>query len=260
MQRQTRLLTCLALAITLIAGAGDAWAKIYHWVDKSGTPHFSDRAEEVPAAYRDQIVDFEDELERSSRVNIIEGMNQPSPDSGPPNGEAFDYGAPPSGMPEVGQLPDFAADPTEMMQRVQGPMIAIVVVVGLLVLGFCFAFMTMALLLGCRMVGQESPGFKKAYGIVIVQALAGMVAEPGVVAVLGRPDIADMGGIIRLQAINLAVFLLIHSAVLRGMLCESMGKSIVLALVENLVVLGLGLLLGFGVLMCAGGAALLGAS
>jgi len=55
------------------------------------------------------------------------------------------------------------------------------------------------------------------------------------------------------------VLLLVHAVVLRGMLCDSMGKSIGLALVVNLVVLGLGLLLGIGFAMCAGGAALLGA-
>jgi hypothetical protein len=259
MLRQTRLLTCVALTLSLIAGAGAASAKIYHWVDESGTPHFSDRAEDVPAAFRDQIVDFEDELERSSRVNIIEGLNKPSHDPGTPTGEAYDYGAPPPGIPEMGQFPDLAADPSEMMdmmETVQGPMIAIVVLVGLLFLGFCFAFMTLALLMGCRMVGQPSPGFKKAYGVVIVQVLAGMVAGPGVVAVLGQPDLADM----RLQAINTGVTLVVYAAVLRGMLCESIGKSLILALVEGVVLIALTLLLAFGFIMCAGGAALLGAS
>ena len=42
------------------------------------------------------------------------------------------------------------------------------------------------------------------------------------------------------------------------MLCDSMGKSIGLALVVNLVLLGLAFLLGLGFVMCAGGAALLG--
>ena len=68
-----------------------------------------------------------------------------------------------------------------------------------------------------------------------------------------------MGGLLRLQAVNMGIFLLVHAAVLRGMLCDSMGKSIGLAIVVNLVVLGLAFLLGLGFVMCAGGAALLGA-
>jgi len=78
------------------------------------------------------------------------------------------------------------------------------------------------------------------------------------VVVFGEPNISDLGGALRLQAINMGIFLLVHSVVLRGMLCNSMGKSIGLAIVVNLVVLGLAFLLGLGFVMCAGGAALLG--
>jgi hypothetical protein len=258
MQRHPWRLTCIALAVTLLAGAGTVSAKIYHWVDKAGTPHFSDRVEDVPAAYRGQIEDYGEELEQSRRVNIIEGLKRPSPDAGVDEG--VEYGSPPSAIPEIGQqLPGFAADPAEMLDKLKGPMMALAVVLTLVVCGFLFAFMTICLLVGCRLVGQESPGFKKAYGIVIVQFLAGLVAGPGVVAVFGGPNIADLGGLLRLQAINMGVFLLVHSAVLRGMLCDSMGKSIGLAIVMNLVLLGLAILLGLGFAMCAGGAALLGA-
>jgi hypothetical protein len=233
-------------------------AKIYHWVDKAGTPHFTDRAEDVPAAYRDQISSYEEELE-STRINIIEGLNPPSRSPDAEADQGVEYGSPPSAIPEIGELPGFAADPTEMLDRLKGPMMVLAVLLTLVVFGFLFAFMTMALLVGCRLVGQESPGFKKAYGIVIVQFLAGMVAGPGVVAVFGQPNVSDLGGLLRLQAVNMGIFLLVHSAVLRGMLCDSMGKSIGLAIVVNLVVLGLAFLLGLGFVMCAGGAALLGA-
>ena len=256
MQRQLWLSTFLALAVALLAGTADA--KIYHWVDETGTPHFTDRVEEVPPAYRHQVRDFQDELERSSPVNIIEGLNQPGPYPGAPADEEAEFGYPPSAIPEMGQLPGFAADPTEMLERLRGPMVALVVVLALVVSGFLFAFMAMALLVGCRLVGQESPGFKKAYGIVIVQFLAGLVAGPGVVVIFGEPSVSDLGGALRLQAISMGIFLLVHSVVLRGMLCNSMGKSIGLAIVVNLVVLGLAFLLGLGFVMCAGGAALMG--
>ena len=262
MRRHLSLPICFAMALALVAGAGVASGKIYHWVDKAGTPHFSDRAEDVPPAYRDlywdQIRSYQEELERNRRVNIIEGMNDPAPFPGAEPDAGRAHGPPPSAMPEIGQLPEFAADPAELVERLRGPVMALAVVLTLAVLGFVFAFMTMALLVGCRLVDQESPGFRRAYGIVIVQFLAGMVAGPGVVAVFGEPQLSDLGGVLRLQALNMVVFLLVHAAVLRGMLCDSMGKSIVLALVVNLVLLGLTVLLGVGFVMCAGGAALLG--
>jgi hypothetical protein len=260
MRRRPWLLTCSVLAIALLAGAATASAKIYHWVDKAGTPHFSDRAEDVPPAFRGQIVNFQEDLEPSRSVNIIEGLNQPSPYPGAQANQGAEHRASPAAIPDMAQLPGFAADPSELLERLKGPMMALAVVLTLVVFGFLFAFMTMALLLGCRLVGQESPGFKKAYGIVIVQFLAGLVAGPGVVAIFGGPNVSSLNGVLRLQAVNLGVFLLVHSAVLRGMLCDSMGKSIGLAFVVNLVLLGLALLLGIGMVMCAGGAALFGGS
>jgi hypothetical protein len=259
MQRHPWLLTGFAVPLVLLAIAGAVSAKIYHWTDETGTPHFSDRAEDVPAAYRDQIGDYAEELEKTNRVNIIEGLNAPSAHPGAEAGEGGEYNPPPSAVPEIGELPGFAADPTEMLDRLRGPMVALAVVLTLVVCGFLFAFMAMALLIGCRFVGQESPGFKKAYGIVIVQFLAGLVAGPGVVAVFGEPNVADLGSMLRLQALTMGIFLLVHAAVLRGMLCDTVGKSIGLAIVVNLVVLGLGVLLGLGFFMCAGGAAILGA-
>jgi hypothetical protein len=259
MRRQPWRLTCFALVFVLLATAGPVSAKIYHWVDKAGTPHFTDRVEDVPPAYRHQVLDFEDEAEESSQFNIIEGLNGPSQQ---PDGEAnqgMEFGTPPSAIPEMGDFPGLAADPTQMLDRLKGPMMVLAILLTLVVFGFLFAFMAMALLVGCRLVGQESPGFKKAYGIVIVQFLAGTVVGPGAVAVLGQPSVADLGGMLRLQVVSMGIFLLVHAAVLRGMLCDSMGKSIGLAIVVNLVVLGLAFLLGLGVAMCAGGAALLGA-
>jgi hypothetical protein len=262
MRRHRSLPICLALLLTLVAGASDVSARIYHWIDNAGREHFSDRVENVPAAYRDQIGAGEEEVERRGTVNIIQGMSQPAPQALAEAGEAVEPSSPPPAVQEVeeiAQLPGLAADPSEMLERLKGPVIAFAVLLTLVVCGFLFAFLSMVLLLGCRLVGQESPGFKKAYGIVIVQFLAGLVASPAVVVVFGQPSIADLGAVLRLQAINTGILLLLHSAVLRGMLCESIGKSIGLAIVVNLVLLGLAVLLFLGAMMCAGGAALLGA-
>ena len=61
------------------------------------------------------------------------------------------------------------------------------------------------------------------------------------------------------EAVVEAPLNVVHAAVLRGMLCDSIGKSLGLAIVVNLVLLGLGILFGLGIFMCAGGAAVLGA-
>jgi hypothetical protein len=128
MRRHRWLPICLALL--LVAGASDVSARIYHWIDNAGREHFSDRVENVPAAYRDQIAAGEEELERRWTVNIIQGMNQPAPQALAEAGEAVEPSSPPPAVQEVeeiAQLPGLAADPSEMLERLKGPVIAFAV-------------------------------------------------------------------------------------------------------------------------------------
>lgn len=258
MLRHGWLIGGFLLILGFLTAAGVVSAKkIYHWTDETGTPHFTDRPENVPSGYRYEVGDYNATLEQSGRVTIIEGRSGPGEEQGATSEEPARQEYPPLVVPELSEIPQFAADPNEMLDRLKGPMMATAVVIGLVVFGFLFAFAAMCLLVGCRLVGQESPGFRKAYGVVIVQWLAGLVAGPGMVAIVGQPNLTDPGTLMRLQALNLGVMLLANAAVLRGMLCDSMGKSLGLALVENLVLLVMALLLGLGVALCAGGAALL---
>ena len=240
----------LVLAVGLLAGSAEA--RIYRWVDAGGTPHFTDRPEEVPPPYRDQIHDdVEAELE-SVPFNILEGLDGPAPSPAKPEAESDGAWSPslPTGFDQKRA--------ERMLEGMKGPMMAIVAVVALVMAGLMFALISLALLLGCRVVGQESPGFRKAYGIVIVQFLAGLVAGPGVVVAVGTPETADLGALLRMQVLQLVVMLAVNAGVLRAMLCESTGRAVALAVVVNLVLLGFGLMLGLGVVTCAGGAALLG--
>ena len=139
-------------------------------------------------------------------------------------------------------------------------MMAFALIATLFVLGIVLAFVTVALLVSCRLVGQETPGFRKAYGIAIVQFLAGLVAGPGVVLVVGEPEAGSLGSVLRMQLVNAAVLLLLNAIVLRALLCESFPRALGLAFVVNLVLLGLGVVIGLAVVTCAGGAALLGSA
>jgi len=125
MRRLRWIPICLALLLALVAGASDVSARIFHWIDQAGREHFSDRVENVPPAYRDQVADDEEDLERRGTVNIIQGRNQPAPQSLAEAGEGVEPSSPPpviQEIQEVAQLPDLAADPSGMLERLRGPM------------------------------------------------------------------------------------------------------------------------------------------
>ena len=239
-RRRTRVAggAALVVALLVVCGAQTASAAIYRWVDDRGITHFSDRPEDVPPAFRDQIRDLTPELEASSPVNVLPGLH------GAAEGEAAET---PSAPPKV--------DPFQarrMLDQMAGPMKLVAVVAGLVAMGLGCALLALALLVGCRMVGQESPGFRKAYGIVLVQSIAGLLVGPGVIVVAGGPDVSSLGGLLRLQMIQLGVFLVVNAAVLRAMLCDGFGRALGLAVVMNLVLL----LFGFAFIVfavCAGG-------
>ena len=125
MRRLRWIPICLALLLALVAGASDVSARIFHWIDQAGREHCSDRVENVPPAYRDQVADDEEDLERRGTVNIIQGRNQPAPQSLAEAGEGVEPSSPPpviQEIQEVAQLPDLAADPSGMLERLRGPM------------------------------------------------------------------------------------------------------------------------------------------
>jgi hypothetical protein len=243
------------LLLAVLLGAAQADARIYQWIDAAGTRHYTDRAEEVPPAFRDQL-ELDEPVEEGGAGALLPRLELMLGGAGDdaPGEEAEDA------APAFESFEGFDAfDAQRLLDRFSGPALAGAVFGFLFVIGFVVAFCAFALLAACRLVGQESPGFKKAYGITLVQIFAGMVAAPGVVVALGQPDLQDVGAVVRWQALQAGVLLLVNAIVLRAMLCDSGGRALGLAVVVNLVLLGFGIVLGLAAVTCAGGAALLSA-
>lgn len=219
-------------------------AQIYRWVDSNGTPHFTDRPEEVPPAFRDQLAGNEASADGPfAGMGVFDGL-----DILP--GEADGT--------TVGQTPAGGGNPQEMAEHAQtwlkaagAGVVAVVIVFGLVMVGLFVALLALLLLLGCRVVGQERPGFKKAYGIVLVQMLAGALVAPGVVLVAGPGQATDVGGVATYQLASFGLGLLVNALVLRGMLTRSFLRALGIAVVTMLINFGVGLALGAGVLILA---------
>ena len=153
--------TSLALALVLLVGAGTVSAKIYHWTDKAGTPHYSDCPEDVRPRTGTRSRTTRRSWRRAAGVNIIEGLNHRAHTPGAEAEEGVETIPRPPRFPRSCEFPGLAADPTKMLNRLKGPMVALAVVLTLIVFGFLFAFMAMALLIGCRLVGQEESGLQE---------------------------------------------------------------------------------------------------
>jgi hypothetical protein len=242
--RRDRLLSCLVLACLLLVSIL-AEARVYRWTDSRGVEHFSNRIEEAPPAVRETLETVASES--PSRLNVIPGLSSA--------GRVGGSGAEASRLPSFSPLPDRAA--LEWVDQVRGPVLLFTAAASFVLLGILLALLTLALLVACRMVGQEPPVFRKAYGIVVVQFLAGLAMGPGMVVVLGEPEVTTLGEGLRLQALQAGVLLLVNAGVLRALLCDSFPRSLGLALVATLVLLALAFLLGLGV-VCAGGVFALG--
>ncbi|NNL86277.1 MAG: DUF4124 domain-containing protein, partial [Myxococcales bacterium] len=74
--RGARLRALIAAAVLVAASGGEA--VVYRWTDESGTPHFSDRPEDVPARFRDQLRAPADVLSEAPPINILSGLNPPA--------------------------------------------------------------------------------------------------------------------------------------------------------------------------------------
>ena len=238
-RRRAAALGALALGVVL-ALAAPGGAAIYKWVDEKGTTHYTDRIEGVPPEFRPDAMSQDDLA--TIPFNQLDGLNVLP-------GEADGT--------DAGTLP-MSTDPAEMQAQLDAfieeagaSLMAGFALAVLVMAGLVFALMAWMLLIACRVVGEDGPGFKKAYGIVIVQTLAGMLAAPGMILVAGTPDPTDMGAAIRFQAATVALSVIINALVLRGMLTDSASRALVLAVVTILVSIGIGLVLGVGIALLA---------
>lgn len=238
----------LALGLLLaIFAAGAGQAKVYRWVDSDGVPHFTDRAEEVPPIYRDQIHDVSDELDTERRFTMLGG----SEPTGEPSAEA--EVAPtldPEAWADLEQLLE-QGDVAGVMSGLGAGMIGFAVLSVLLVIAIGTAFGALVLILACRICNEDSPRFRKAAGVVVLQVLAGIAASIVLALALGISDAGAGGG-----AAQFGLSTVVNAGVLRGLLIESFGKALLVSLVVTVVGFLIGVALFFAAL-CAGGAAAL---
>ncbi|MBW2242709.1 MAG: DUF4124 domain-containing protein [Deltaproteobacteria bacterium] len=227
------------IVVWALAPLSAASAEIYRWVDANGTPHYTDRAEEVPPGFREQL------LGRGSpgspQNNSFDGLALlPGEADGTSAGQA----------PEGWQTPEMPGELAEQAQvwleTAGAALIGGLIFMGLVAFGLFVAISALFLLMGCRVVGQERPGFKKAYGIVLVQLLAGALVAPGLVLVAGPGESTGLGGLVAYQAVSASLGILVNALVLRGMLTDSFLRALGIAVVTMLIIIGIGITLGVG--------------
>jgi hypothetical protein len=235
--RGARLRVLIAAAVLVAASAGEG--AVYRWTDERGTPHYSDRPEDVPPRFRDQLRAPADVLSEAPPINVLPGLNPPT---AAPEGSASDgAGATPGGQAGPG-LPDGFLAGRDWRQL--GPKaIGLVLGAGLLIILLVCGFGGAILLLACRICREESPGFPRAFAISFAQLIAGGASFALLVLLFGVGLESQAGGFV----LNLSL----SAGILRGMHCETFTKAAVVSLVSLVVSWGVGLVLSvFAV--CAG--------
>jgi hypothetical protein len=236
----------VATLVLLAVVAGPASANVFRWVDASGTPHFSDRPEDVPPEYRDQLEDggAAASPQATSRFVVVPGLNNVPEDGAPvqPIDEAaFEAEA-------LAALSDFEQGGGRLTPDIgsllkQGaPFVAGAIGVALVALGIVLAIAALILKLACRICGEEPPGLGKGMGIVLLQSLA-VGALGFLVALLTMGS----GSALQVQSAQFGTGVLIQAGVLRGMLIESYGKSLAVTAVTIGIQLAIGFALGIAV-------------
>lgn len=227
------------IVVWALAPLSAASAEIYRWVDANGTPHYTDRAEEVPAAFRGQLQ--RNAAPGGTGLTALDGL-----DILPGEADGTSAGQAPAAW-EAPELPGELAEQAQAWLETAGAAwIGGMIFIGLVFLGLFVAISALFLLMGCRVVGQDRPSFKKAYGIVLVQFLAGALVAPGVVLVAGPGESTDLGGLVAYQAVSAGLGILVNALVLRGMLTDSFLRALGIAIVTMLIIIGVGITLGIG--------------
>jgi len=240
--RVTAVAMTIVMTLALAVVAGPASADVFRWVDASGTPHFSDRPEDVPPEYRDQLEDGGAAAapKATSRFVVVPGLNN-EPEDGvavqPIDEATFEAEAwaalndPDQGG--GGLTPDFG-----QLLKKGAPFVAGAIVVALIAIAIAFAIAALILKLACRICGEDPPGLGKGMGIVMLQSLA--VGALGFI--VGLLTMGSGAGL-EVQSAQFGAGVLIQAGVLRGMLIESYGKS----LAVTAVTIGIQLAIGFAV-------------
>ena len=227
--RRAPLLLSLGVACLLIAAP--TAAQIYRWVAEDGIAHFTDRPEEVPPRYRDQLEDATGDLDQKRRLTRF---GKSAPTSG--SDEADSSGA---GDSLAAPAPDWG----ELQRRLEADGLGALLgglgigswaafLVGLaLFLGLALAIGSLFLRLACRIARELPPRFWKGCAIVGAQLAVGTAFSALVALVLGLGSEPGVGA----AAAQFGASLLLQAAVLRGLFLPRFGKALVITLVANLL-------------------------
>lgn len=256
-------LAVFALTAALCATALPADADVYKWVDDTGSTHFADSPYGVPARYRDRVtvVRRDDDADADTGQDGADARAAGAANSGPyPEAEPSPFGlsvyegteADAPEMAEDGSLDEAAL--AAMLSEGDLPIDAVIeqflsgfgalAVAGMLVaLLLAFAFMVaisaVVLIKACSWAGVEPPGFLRAMGVTVIAGIASSV--PG--ALVGAVGMAtqDLGMILALNGLSFAASVAVQVAVYRAMLTETVGRAIVVWLMNLVIWIGVGI-------------------
>jgi len=236
-RRMTRLASLVALC-ALVAAPLAAGAEIYRWTDEQGVERFSDRLESVPERFRrDVTAELREDPSGRAEPRPIAPVVPEEPSS-----------APVPDVPEAppAQLPDWSAQLLQMG-------VAAVLVAAIAGIGVWLVGMALALRLAVRLVGDDVPGFGRAFAVAAVQMVAGIAvgAVLGAVALAGVADPASPA----LQGAQVLVSFGVNAMVIRAMLALRLGRALVVALVELLVTVVIGIAIGIAIALVVAGLA-----
>lgn len=247
-----RLPLLIALAILLLAAGGPARAAIYHWTDSSGTPHFSNRPEDIPPQNRGK-------LPPKLRAELEHPVAKPARHEAKPGLLSRIFSAhtrkaapeqPPKPRPDAAKL---AAKMAFLRHLGVGGILAIAL--GMIV--FSFLFYAFLIQLACRICGEQVPAFSRALAVAGVQFVAGIGLGILEAAVLGSAG-GGLSPVVR--GANTLLGFSLNVWILRSMLGQTLGKALAVELVSIVISIGLGIAIVLALLAGFGGMAFLHAA
>jgi hypothetical protein len=233
-RRMARRLASFAALCALLAAPLGATAEIYRWTDEDGVERFSDRIENVPERFR-------------SDVTAELGEERPAPAKAEPVAPVVPEEPPAAPVPDPleappAQRPDWTAQMLSMGAAGLVGAALVGVAAWLLVTA-------LALRLACRVVAPEVPGWGRAFGVALVQMLGAVAlgAALGGMAMTGVFHPASLAA----QGLQLVLGFGVNALVIMAMLALGFGRALLVALVEGLVSIAIGLVVGVGITFLA---------
>lgn len=229
----------LLLIATCVVAAGlwaaVAQATIYKYVDREGVTHYSDSVSSIPDAYRDQVRDITDEMQKMDGFRVVGGVEGGAASSDDESDvwgtDELDSNADLSGL-------DFAgADVASGLIESMGFGIVLLFLVAVPVLWVVTA---LVFKLSCRMAGEDPPGLGRACGILLAQGFCG-TAVGGVVggigAALGIDDATSIAGAVAVGGASTLLSWLANGGILASMMGYGFVKSLWIDILHTLLVM-----------------------